>query len=180
MKSDFEFFVRYFRGIDAEEIRTMDLLEKIRHWDQEIDSTLDLNEKAGFQDQIVGILEAFFTDFPGNTNLRKTFALALNNRAWLKLCEGAVSEARDLLGRAGEQGVDLPAMACNLAHCDLLEGSFGKALEAYRALETKRNESNKDFREVVREDLKKLNSCNLLTPEVLGMLEESGILKPAS
>lgn len=83
MKNDFEFFDTYFNGIDAEEIQTLGILENIRLWDQEIDSTLDLKEKATYQRQILTGLEDFFKSFPDNKTLRKPFVLALNNMGWL-------------------------------------------------------------------------------------------------
>lgn len=177
MKNDFDFFNTYFNGIDAEEIQTLDILEKIRHWDQEIDSTLDIKEKAEFQKLILNSLEDFFESFPDNSTLRKPFVLALNNMAWLELCKGAVEKARKLLIRATEHHLDLPALVCNLAHCDLLEGKVNLAIEKYEELAGKKNESNKDFREVIQEDIKKLEDCNVLKEEVVRELKTFGVLK---
>lgn len=177
MKSDFNFFKTYFEGIDAEEIRTLDILEKIRLWDQEIDSTLDLGEKATYQQQILKTLLDFYGSFPRNATLRKPLVLALNNMAWLKLCEGAAGEARKLLKKAGEYELDLPALACNQAHCDLLEGKVSMAIKRYEELDGKKNESNKDFREVIQNDIKKLNSCKVLEAEILEKLKTAGVLK---
>ncbi|MGA9239233.1 tetratricopeptide repeat protein, partial [Robiginitalea sp.] len=97
MKNDFDFFKTYFQGIDAEEIQILGILENIRLWDQEIDSTLDLKDKAAFQRQILTSLDDFFVTYPDNKPLRKTLVLALNNMGWLFLCEGNTKEARKLL-----------------------------------------------------------------------------------
>jgi tetratricopeptide (TPR) repeat protein len=176
MNNDFDFFKGYFNGIDAEEIQTLGILEKIRFCDQEIDSTVDLKEKAGFQEQILGGLEAFFKRFPDNKTLLKPYVLALNNTAWLKLCEGDFAGARKLLKQAGNKNFELPALACNLAHCDLLEGEVPKALAGYRELIGKKNESNADFRKVIQEDLKKLKSYKVLPEDTFAELETAGVL----
>lgn len=177
MKNDFDFFETYFQGIDAEEIQTLGILENIRLWDQEIDSTLDLKEKATFQRQILTSLDDFFKNYPDNKALRKTFVLALNNMGWLLLCEGNTEEARKLLHRAETQKLDLPAIECNLAHCDLLEGNTSSAVSGYERLYGKKNESNTDFRKVIRQDIAKFISYNVLPEEAFKTLETAGILK---
>ena len=177
MKNDFDFFETYFQGIDAEEIQTLGILENIRLWDQEIDSTLDLKEKATFQRQILTSLDDFFKNYPDNKALRKTFVLALNNMGWLLLCEGNTEEARKLLHRAEIQQLNLPAIGCNLAHCDLLEGNTSGAVSGYERLYGKKNESNTDFRKVIREDIAKFISYNVLPEGASQALETAGILK---
>ncbi|MGB5188691.1 tetratricopeptide repeat protein [Robiginitalea sp.] len=177
MKNDFDFLGTYFNGIDAEEIQTLGILENMRLWDQEIDSTLDLKEKASYQARILASLDDFFKNFPENKTLRKPFALALNNMGWLCLCEGAVGEARKLLNRAAAHQLDLPAIVCNLAHCDLLEGHASDALARYEKLYGQKNESNTDFHKVIQEDVSKLKSYNVIPEEVFQTLETAGILK---
>jgi tetratricopeptide (TPR) repeat protein len=176
MKNDFDFFGTYFQGIDAEEIQTLGILENIRLWDQEIDSTLDLKEKAAFQRQILTSLDDFFKTYPDNKSLRKTFVLALNNMGWLFLCEGNTEEARKLLHRAETQQLGIPAIECNLAHCDLLEGNTSAAMEGYKKLYGKKNESNTDFRKVIREDIAKFISYSVLPEGVSQALETAGHL----
>ncbi len=177
MKNDFDFFDTYFNGIDAEEIQTLDILEKIRHWDQEIDSTLELDEKGGYQQKILKSLEVFYESFPDNRTLRKPFVLALNNMAWLKLCQGEVRQAQHLLAKAAAKKMDLPALRCNLAHCALLEGNTSEALAGYEKLFGEKNESNSDFRKVIREDIKKFKSYGVLPEGVFQTLDTAGILK---
>ena len=162
MKSDFGYFEKYFNAVDEEEVRTLDILQKIRAWDHEIDSTLVIDEKKGFQDQILGILREFYRDFPENEVLLKPYVLALNNTAWLHLCKGEITEARKLLEEGIDLGFALPALRCNKAHCDLIEGKTDQALEAYRELFGKKDESGKDFGEVIKKDLQKLDGYGVL------------------
>ena len=162
MKSDYGYFEKYFNAVDEEEVRTLDILQKIRTWDLEIDSTLVVDEKKSFQDKILGSLRDFYRDFPGNKVLSKPYVLALNNAAWLHLCKGETTEARQLLQEGSDSGTGLPALACNRAHCDLMEGKTALALQAYRDLFGEKNESGKDFREVIAKDLQKLESYGVL------------------
>ncbi len=180
MKNDFKFFQTYFNGVDAEGIQTLDTLEKIRLWDQEIDSTLDLSEKAGYQEKILKTLEDFHQTFPQNRALRKPFVLALNNMAWLELCTGGTEMARKLLVRARAEDMELPALRCNEAHCDLLDGKVRLAIEKYESLAGEKNESNADLHGVIQEDIKKLEACNLLEDHILEKLKSAGILRPHS
>lgn len=162
MKNDFRYFEAYFKGVDEEEVRTLDILQKIRTWDLEIDSTLVVDEKKGFQDKILGSLKDFYRDFPANKVLLKPFGLALNNAAWLHLCKGETTRARELLEEGRALGVPLPALACNKAHCDLMEGNTAAALEAYMGLFGTKDESGKDFRKVIEKDLQKLGALGVL------------------
>jgi hypothetical protein len=101
--------------------------------------------------------------------------------AWLKLCEGAADEARELLLRAGALQPDLPALVCNEAHCHLLEGNVRMAIEGYLGLAGQKNESHSDFRKVIQDDLKKLQACKVLPEGAAEGLRAAGILKtPAS
>ncbi|MFZ9003542.1 MAG: tetratricopeptide repeat protein [Robiginitalea sp.] len=175
MKSDFGYFENYFNAVDEEELRTLDILQKIRQWDQEIDSTLVVAEKAIFQAKILGILKDFYRDFPDNKVLKKPYVLALNNRAWLHLCEGQVPEARQLLEEGAGKNLKLPALECNLAHCDLLEDRTGEAIGTYRELFGTKNESGKDFREVIEKDLQKLESYGVLPSPSGAILASMGM-----
>jgi len=175
MKSDFEYFEKYFNAVDEEEVRTLDILQKIRTWDHEIDSTLVIDEKKGFQDKILGTLRDFYRDFPENKVLLKPYVLALNNAAWLHLCKGEIPVARELLKEGSKSGLSLPAIDCNLAHCDLINGNTSHALAAFRDLFGKKNESGKDFREVIEKDLHKLASYGVLPSPPGAILSSLGI-----
>ena len=162
MKNDFDAFREFFHGVDAEHIRTLEVLGKLRRWDQETDSTLVLAEKTDYQARILRELRDFYEQYPDNPVLRKPLVLALNNRAWLHLCQGEAAPARALLEEGLGLGEQLPVLECNLGHCHLLEGKPEKARGQYRALLGRRNESGKDFREVIGEDLRKLESYGVL------------------
>ena len=175
MTGDFRYFQNYFEAVDAQEVRTLDILQKIRVWDTEIDSTLEVDEKSIFQDKILGAIRDFYQDYPDNKVLLRHYVLALNNRAWLHLCKGAVSRARALLQEGQELGAALPALACNLVHADLLEGRTTRAGQGYRALFGQRNASGTDFREVVEKDLLKLESYGVLSVPARDLMDSLGI-----
>ena len=175
MQQDFRYFKNYFDNVDVETIRVLEALEKIRLWDQEIDSTLDLNEKTVFQDRILGELRGFFKEYPGNQALGKQLLLALNNRGWLHLCAGEVEKARSLLAEGSDLDIPLAALECNLAHCELLQGNAREAVERYRGLFGSRNESGTDFRQVVENDLQKFQSLQLLSEEMQQELRSFGL-----
>jgi tetratricopeptide (TPR) repeat protein len=162
MKTDFAYFRKYFEAVDEETIRTLDLMRKIRRWDEEIDSTVDLGEKQAFQARILKELQDFQRDYPENGVLRKPLVLAYNNMAWLRLAQGAPGEARALLEQASALGIALPTLHCNLAHCDLLEGHLARARETYLAVASQKNESNKAFGEIIRDDLARLETYGVL------------------
>lgn len=174
MKNDYRYFEEYFKGVDEEEVRTLDILQKIRTWDLEIDSTLVVDEKKGFQDKILGSLKDFYRDFPANKVLLKPYVLALNNAAWLHLCKGEVAYARELLDEGCALGLSLPALACNRAHCDLMEGHTAAALQAYMGLFGTKDESGKDFRKVIEKDLQKLQGLGVLPFPPAEVLSELG------
>lgn len=176
MQEDFNRFRDYFATVDVETIHMLDVLEKIRLWDQEIDSTLVLADKGSFQDKILAELRNFFKEYPRNQSLRKQMALALNNKAWLHLCAGEVADARLLLEEGRQMGISLKALDCNQAHCELLEGNTRTALDLYKSLFGSRNASGLDFREVVLTDLKKLHGLQVLNEERLNELNSLGKL----
>ena len=175
MRQDFTYFKTYFDEVDVEMIRVLEVLEKIRLWDQEIDSTLDLEVKTVFQDRILDELRRFLKEFPDNQALDKQLLLALNNRGWLHLCAGEVDKARSLLKEGSELHIGLAALECNLAHCELLEGNIQEAVERYQGLFGSRNESGTDFRKVVDKDLQKFQALQIMDDKIWQELQSLGL-----
>ena len=94
--------------------------------------------------------------------------------AWLRLAQGAPSEARALLDQAAALGIALPAIDCNRAHCDLLEGNAARAREAYLAVAPLKNASHKACGEIIRDDLARLETYGVLPGTARELLKAMG------
>ena len=171
MKTDLDLLRSYFETVAPRDVRLQASMEKIRHWEEEVDSTLDLNEKRHYQQRVLNELKAL--DKAGNPTpwLQKSLARALSNMAWLELCIGATQRARKMLVQAAKRDPSLLAVRCNSAHCDLLEGNPDSANRIYRELWPNKDAAGTGFGEIINKDLVQLIR--------LGVLEASQLPKAA-
>lgn len=171
MQADLEILQSYFNTVAPGDVKLQASLEKIRKWEEEVDSTLDLNEKRHYQQRILNQWKKLGQHGKQAPWLRQALARALNNMAWLEICIGATGRARKMLGEAEAIDPGLLSVQCNIAHCDLLEGNPDAANKAYRYLWPKKDASDIGFGEVINKDLVQLIR--------LGVLAAHHLPKPA-
>jgi len=162
MKTDLELLRSYFQTVEPRNIRVQTSMEKIRRWEEEVDSTLDLNEKRHYQQRVLNELKGLEKSGEKLPWLQKSLARALSNMAWLELCIGATQRARKMLQQAGNFDPSLLAVKCNTAHCDLLEGHPDAANRIYRELWPKTDASGTGFGEIINKDLVQLIRLGVL------------------
>ena len=162
MKTDLELLRSYFETVEPRNIQLQASMEKIRRWEEEIDSTLDLNEKRHYQQRVLNELKGLDQAGEKLPWLQQSLARALNNMAWLELCIGATQRARKMLQQAGQFDPGLLAVRCNTAHCDLLEGRPDSANRIYRELWPEKDASGTGFGEIINKDLVQLISLGVL------------------
>lgn len=171
MKADLEILRSYFETVESGDVKLQASLEKIRRWEEEVDSTLDLNEKRHYQQRILNQWKKVSTYGKQAPWLQDSLARALNNMAWLDICIGATDRAREMLYQAEELHPGLLSVKCNSAHCDLLDGDPDAANRIYRELWPKKDASGICFGEVINKDLVQLIR--------LGVLDAHHLPKPA-
>lgn len=162
MRADLDVLRSYFDTVEPGDVKLQASLEKIRRWEEEVDSTLDLNEKRHYQQRILNQWRKLDKSGKQAPWVRQALARALNNMAWLDICIGATDRARAMLGEAEETDPGLLSVKCNVAHCDLLDGDPDAANKAYRELWPKKDASGTGFGEVVNKDLVQLIRLGVL------------------
>lgn len=162
MITDLEILKSYFDNVAPGDVKLQASLEKIRRWEEEVDSTLDLNEKRHYQQRILNQWKKLGRAGKQTPWVQQALARALNNMAWLEICIGATDRARQMLREADETDPGLLSVRCNMAHCDLLDGDPDKANKVYRELWPKRDASGTGFGEVVNKDLVQLIRLGVL------------------
>lgn len=162
MRADLEILKSYFDTVAPGDVKLQSSLEKIRKWEEEVDSTLDLNEKRHYQQRVLNQWKQVHRPGKQAPWVRQSLARALNNMAWLEICIGATDRARAMLREAEETDPGLLSVKCNIAHCDLLDGNPDAANKAYRELWPKKDASGTGFGEVVNKDLIQLIRMGVL------------------
>ncbi len=162
MKTDLELLRSYFEKVEPRNVGLQASMEKIRRWEEEVDSTLDLNEKRHYQQRVLNELKGLEKTGVKLPWLRQSLARALSNMAWLELCIGATGRARKMLQQAGKIDPGLLAVRCNTAHCDLLEGHPDAANRIYRELWPKKDAAGTGFGEIINKDLVQLIRLGVL------------------
>lgn len=156
LKTGVELLRSYFKTAEPRNIAVQTSMEKIRRWEEEVRSTLDLNEKRHYQQRVLNELKGLDQSGEKLPWLQKSLAQALSNMAWLELCIGATQRARKMLRQAGKLDPALLIVQCHTAHCDLLEGNPDSANRIYRELWPKRDASGKGFGEIINKNLVQL------------------------
>ncbi len=83
--SDHDYFVNFFENVTTEDLKIANALRKVDAITEEINSTIDPGEKAGFQKQILQLLEEQRESYPDNQQLAETYSTELGNMAMLKI-----------------------------------------------------------------------------------------------
>lgn len=162
MKTDLELLRSYFETVEPRNVGLQASMEKIRRWEEEVDSTLDLNEKRHYQQRVLNELKGMEKAGQKLPWLQQSLARALSNMAWLELCIGATGRARKMLQQAGKIDPGLLAVRCNTAHCELLEGHPDAANRIYRELWPKKDASGTGFGQIINKDLVQLIRLGVL------------------
>lgn len=138
-----------------------------RKLEDEIDGTLELDEKITYQKGILALWEEVSQSGASPEQYTREWVRALSNLGWLYIRQGDPESARELLEKALVLDPRADAALCNLAHCDLLEGRPDLANEKYRAIWKSTHEDGKGFGEVINKDLLLLVQSGILGADQL-------------
>lgn len=83
--SDHDYFVNFFEIVTTEDLKIANALRKVDAITEDINSTIDPGEKAGFQKKILSLLENQSENFPDNQQLAETYSTELGNMALLQI-----------------------------------------------------------------------------------------------
>jgi tetratricopeptide (TPR) repeat protein len=98
--SDYEYFAHFFETATAEDLSVANAIRQVAGISEEINSTIDPAEKAGFQQQIIQLLEEQMTVYPENDKLKESMSTELGNMAWLKIRLKDIEQAKTLTEKA--------------------------------------------------------------------------------
>ncbi len=83
--SDYEYFTHFFDTATKEDLSVANVIRKVAGITEDINSTIDPAEKAGFQKQILQLLEEQLAAYPENEKLIESLSTETGNMAWLKI-----------------------------------------------------------------------------------------------
>lgn len=162
MKVDHTAMTGRLENMDRSDILCEYAIRQTRRLEDDIDGTLELDEKIRYQQGVLALWEEVAASGAAPDKYQGEWLRALNNTAWLYIRDGKAQAARELLERARGMDPDFKAALCNLAHCQLLLGEPDAANRGYRALWNSLHHSGKTFGEVINQDLLQLVKAGLL------------------
>ncbi len=162
MRNDHQEMTERLRSLKRSDILVQYAHRKTRKLEDEIDGTLELQEKIRYQRGVLALWQEVAESGATPEQYTREYVRALSNLGWLTIRQGDPGTARELLEKALTLDPKSDTALCNLAHCDLLEGHPELANEKYRAIWKSTHENGKGFGEVINRDLLLLVQSGLL------------------
>ncbi|WP_143542328.1 tetratricopeptide repeat protein [Robiginitalea sediminis] len=167
MKADLELLTSYFSNLDESGIAIRAARKEQQALMEEIDSTLEVAEKKGYQARILDIWRGVQQNYTAHPQAVEGLVLALSNMAWLETLSGNPELALSLLDEAAAFEVHPRAVLCNRAHCHLLIGQADKANTMYRELWNQTHPSGESYGAIINRDLWSLLRHGRITADQL-------------
>jgi tetratricopeptide (TPR) repeat protein len=156
MKSDLEYYKVYFKELTLEYIEVLDAMGKIDQLVKEKNSTINVDEKLLFQQEIIDLINKLLKKYPDNDRLNDEIFAALVDLSWVVLRTGDIKRAKALIASGLKERNDSPALKINLAHIHLLEGKYDEAQDIYFELKDQKSIDNQAYSVSIIKDLEML------------------------
>jgi tetratricopeptide (TPR) repeat protein len=175
MKSDLEYYKVYFKELTLEYIEVLDAMGKIDQFVKQKDSTIKVDEKLVFQQEIMELINNLLKKYPDNERLNDERFAAMVDLSWVVLRTGDLERAKELIASGFKEKDGSPALKINLAHINLLEGNYDAAQGIYFELKDQKGIDNlaysvsmiKDL-EMLKRDGKNVEDIDRISKELKG------------
>jgi len=156
MKSDLDYYKVYFKELTLEYIEVLDVMGKIDHLTKEKNSTIIVDVKLVFQQEIMEVINNMLKTYPDNERLNDEFFAAVVDLSWVVLRTGEMEHAKELITNGLKEQSDSPALKINRAHINLLEGNYDTARDIYFELKDQKGMDNLAYSVSMIKDLEML------------------------
>lgn len=152
MRSDVHYFQRYFQQLSLADLAARQLMRDIERWNDEIFSTLELEEKMQWQGRINGAIADYITEYGEHEAVHTERDVANGHTAWLHLLAGEVEEALACAQRIDTAHCRSILARLNQAHALLFAGHTAEALTIYQGLRNEISVDKKRGSQLIKED----------------------------
>ncbi|HKK78021.1 MAG TPA: tetratricopeptide repeat protein, partial [Phaeodactylibacter sp.] len=134
MRSELAYYKQFFQSVKKAGLEAQLVRNQIEAWQEEQMSTLEVDEKLGFQQQIINALEDYLSAYPDADGMQEQLAIAYGHQAWLYLLEENTESALTASEKALSVWESHPSPKVNRAHALLFSGQIDAALELYHTV----------------------------------------------
>ena len=172
MKSDLDYYKVYFRELTREYIEVLDVMGKIDLLTKEKNSTIKVDEKLVFQEDIFEVINKMLKSYPKNERLNDELFAAIVDLSWVVLRIGDMDRAKALISSGLKERSDSPALKINLAHINLLESNYDAAHDIYFELKDQKGIDNLAYSVSIIKDLEMLKRDGKNVEDIDKMIKE--------
>ncbi len=162
MKSDTQYFTRYFNEIDAEYLDVLDRFGMADAITEKINETLVPIEKLKLQKDIVNLMFVLKEKYPKNKRIQTELLNSYTQYAWFALRSNSLLVAEKAIENGFKIAPHSLSLKANLAHLYLVQNKTKKAKEIYLSIKELHNDENESFKKVLETDLKVLKNDDVL------------------
>jgi hypothetical protein len=166
MRSDVHYFQSYFQQVSIADLTARHLLRQIEIWNDEIFSTLELDEKMKWQSRINAAIADYIKQYGLHEDIRAERDLANGHTAWLHLLTGAFEDAFAAAQRIDTAHCDSLLARLNQAHALLFAGHASRAMSIYADLRDEISVDKKRGSQLIKEDFATLRRRERTCPQM--------------
>ncbi len=172
MKSDTQYFTKYFNEVNKE---YLDVLDRFRIADtitEKIKETLNPSEKLKLQKDIVNLIILLKEKYPDNERVQNELLNNYTRYAWFALRSNKILLAEKAIENGFKINPKSLSLKANEGHLCLLKNEVDKARNIYQSLKEQKNENNEIFINVLERDFEVLKNDGVLTKNIDSLIQD--------
>ncbi len=156
MKSDTQYFTKFFNEVNTEYLEVLDTLRKTNEIQEKIKETAIPIEKLQLQKTILNIIYIMLNKYPKNVRLQEEMHNTYTLYSWFALRSDQISIAEKAIENGLKVTPNSLVLKANQGHIYLVKGEFEKAKSIYLSLKNLQNDENENFKKVLKQDFEVL------------------------
>lgn len=172
MKSDTQYFTKYFNEVDAEYLDVLDRFGMADAITEKIKETLVPTEKLKLQKDIVNLMFILKEKYPNNERVQTELLNTYTQYSWFALRSNEILLAEKAIENGFKNNPESLSLKANQGHLYLIKNELEKAKNCYNSLKRITNEDNESFIKVLVSDFEVLKSDGVLTKDADKLIDE--------
>ncbi len=162
MKSDTEYFTKYFNDINEEYLDIFDALVKADAVTEKITEIFLPSEKLELQKHILNLIYGLYEKFPKNKRLQDELLGVYIQYSWFALRANEITLAEVTIENGFKIKPDSLPLKANQGHLFMLKNENEKARNIYNSIKDLLDEDNESFSKILKADLTVLTNDGVL------------------
>lgn len=172
MRSDLAYFQTYFNEVTDAEVQASRLLRRIEHWNDETFSTLDIDQKKAYQQEVRQAIDKYLARYPGQPVIEEQRVIAYGHLTWIHLLEQNFPAALQAAQEIDPTATEHLMPKINRAHALLFNEHFTDAMALYQRIKDDITVDKKRGKEVVKQDFQALAIREVTHPAMKQVLQQ--------